>query len=479
MRFFYAENLKVPTHSENACRLFSSWQAGKVEVCLSGGRGTSKTVAMWLYVLELCRRIAGFRVRVARTDYAIISGTLLHTLADRVMKYPLGDSTWRHPKNPFFLVGGMNAPKRILCQNGSEISFMGLRDPEQVRGIECDLFWLNEGTTEKTQAAWRAAGGSAAGGRGGNWFVNGEPFRQLITDTNPGPPFHWIYRNFHPDELRPEYVPDDKLWLPFTHIDNPALVDEHGNPNAVHRLTIQDLERAYGKTGFDAQRMIWGGWSSSEGLVYSMYRPADHEEEMSIGDFSSDTDWHLYCDHGGGGVRSPFALGLVGETDGKYHVFKELVLSNVTMAGVILTLKESLDGWGVPVARISTMVCDDNVPAFNMELREAGFPVHEADKRDKRGIINHVKEVIRADRLFVNKSSLELRSPFYEGPQGVKEEILSYAYMAPEEQLGSRNPDIPIEENNHSLDGLGYLLFHHRGGRYIPRETGLVIKFGR
>lgn len=104
MRFVYRDNLKVPTHSENAARLFRSWQDGKVEVCLSGGRGTSKTVAMWLYALRLCRMIAGFRVRVARTDYAIISGTVLQTLADRVMKYPLGDSTWRHPKNPFFLL---------------------------------------------------------------------------------------------------------------------------------------------------------------------------------------------------------------------------------------------------------------------------------------------------------------------------------------------------------------------------------------
>ena len=373
----------------------------------------------------------------------------------------------------------MNSPKRILFQNKSEIRFMGLRDPEQVRGIECDLFWLNEGTTEKTQAAWRAAGGSAAGGRGGNWFVNGRPFRQLVTDTNPGPPFHWIYRNFHPDESRPAYVPDDKLWLPFTHIDNPALVDAHGNPNAVHRLTIDDLERAYGRTGFDAQRMIWGVWSSAEGVVYSMYSPSDHEEEMVIDDFPSDTEWHLYCDHGGGGVRSPFAIGLVGEIDGKYHLFKELVLSNVTMAVVIERLKESLKGWGVPQRRISSMVCDDNVPAFNMELREADFPVHEADKKDKRGIIGHVKDIIRDDRLLVNKSSLESRCPFYDGPQGVKEEILSYAYLPLEEQLSQRKQDIPIEENNHSLDGLGYLLFHHRGGRYIPRETGLVVRFGR
>ena len=355
---------------------------------------------------------------------------------------------------------------------------MGLRDPEQVRGIECDLFWLNEGTTERTQAAWRAAGGSAAGGRGGNWYVNGQPFRQLITDTNPGPPHHWIYRNFHPDDSRPDYVPVDKLWLPFTHIDNPALVDEYGNPNAVHRLTIEDLERAYGKTGFDAQRMIWGGWSAAEGLVYSMYSPKDHEEEMRIGDFPSDTIWGLAQDHGGGGERSPFAVALIAETDGVYRVFKEMLMLNCTMADVIAKLKVNLDTWRVPLRKIDMMVADDNVPAFNLELREAGFPVTKADKLDKRAILNEMKQVIRDGRFFVNKSSLDERVPFYDGPQGVKEEILSYAYKSPEDQIGSRNPDIPIEENNHSLDAIGYFLYNQRGGHYIPRETGLVVSFG-
>lgn len=344
--------------------------------------------------------------------------------------------------------------------------------------MRSSIFFLNEGTTERTAAAWRAAGGSAAGGRGGNWKVNGQPFRQLIIDTNPGPKFHWIYKNFHPDDARPDYVPEDKLWLPFTHTDNPALVDEHGNPNAAHALTIEDLIRAYGSTGFDAQRMIWSQWSSAEGLVYSMYDPSTHEQEMSLDDFGSDTVWHLFCDHGGGGVRSPFAIGLVGETDGKFHVYREMIKSNCTMGDVIQELKANLEDWGVPLRRIETMVCDDTPPAFNRELREAGFPVYEAEKKDKRGIINHVKEIIREDRLRVNRSSLINRCPFYEGPQGFGEEVLGYSYLSPEEQLTSKNPDIPIETENHFCDGLGYLLFHHRGGRYQGRETGIVVRFG-
>lgn len=100
-----------------------------------------KTVLMWLYLLGLCKRIPGFKIRVARTDYSVIGGTLLHTLQDRVFEYPLGDSKWRHPLNPFFLIGGMNTPRRILFQNDAEISFMGLRDPEQVRGAEFDIFF--------------------------------------------------------------------------------------------------------------------------------------------------------------------------------------------------------------------------------------------------------------------------------------------------------------------------------------------------
>ena len=445
-----------------------------------GAVDKGKTVAIWTYILFLCTRIPGFRVIVARSDYSLIGGTVLETLQERVLKYPLGDSTWRHPKNNFILVGGINAPKRLVFSNGSEVRFTGLRDPNKLRGTECDIFWLNEATTERTGTAWRVIGGSTAGGRGGNWYINGDRFQQLIMDSNPDVPWHWAYKNFFPDDERKDYTPDDKLWLEFTHYDNISLVEPCGKRlNARGDQTIEDLIRVYGESGFEADRMIWGRWCAAAGLVYSMYQPDIHEVIMNRDDFGVETTWSLYQDHGGGGVRSPFAIGLTAQNGDRFRVFKEIVKSNCIHADVIAELKAKLQTWRVPISTIDTMWCDDNVPSFNMELREAGFPVHEADKTSKLAIIDNMKSVIRDGRFFVNKYSLEERCPFYEGPQGIKQEILSYAYLPEEEQRLSRNPDIPIEENNHSLDGAGYQLFGLRDTVHIPRATGFTTTFGR
>lgn len=477
MRLIYKDNLLIP-RGRNAEALYTSWQNGKAEVCLTGGRSKGKTVALWLYLLGWCQRAPGLKVIVGRTDYSLIAMTFLKTLEDRIMKYPLGDSKWRHPKNPFYLIGGMNSPDRLLFANGSEIRFIGLKDPEKIRGMECDIFVLNEGTTEKTGASWRAVGGSAAGGRGGTWTVHGLPFRQLITDTNPSFPFFWLYLLFHPNPEDRSWVPDDKLWLEFTHRDNAALVDAYGELNARGHQTIEDLERSYGD-GFEAQRMIWGKWVAAQGLVYNMYKPEVHEEEMHLGDFPDDTLWHLAQDHGGGGERSPFALSLTAQNDGYFRTFKEMGMTNCTIDQVIDRLQGNLFDWGVGMNRLDTMWCDDNVPAFNLALRDAGFPVMEADKTDKKGTIDTVKRLIRSERYKINSRSLDERDPWYEGPQGFKEEVLGYAYLPIEQQRISLKPDLPVETENHWCDALGYKLHGLRD--YVPLEytTGTTVRFGR
>ena len=477
MRLIYHEDFRVP-NSDNVKALFASALNKKKEIMISGGRGKGKTVAIWTYILFLCTRIPGFRVIVARSDYSLIGGTVIETLQERVFKYPLGDSTWRHPKNPCVLVGGINAPKRLVFNNDSEVRFTGLRDPNKLRGTECDLFWLNEGTTERTGAAWRVIGGSTAGARGGNWYINGDRFQQLIVDSNPDVPWHWLHKNFFPDDARKDYIPDEKLWLKFTHHDNVSLVEPCGRRlNARGEQTIEDLIRVYGESGFEADRMIWGKWTAAAGLVYSMYNPDVHEKVMHRDDFGTDTLWHGYQDMGGGGTRSPFAIGIIAQTGNTFHLFKELVMSNAIHADVITRLKADLVRWNIPVSSLDTHVCDDNVPSFCTELREAGFPVVEADKRDKKAIIDSMKGVIRDGRFFVNRYSLEERCPFYDGPQGLKQEILGYAYLPEEEQRLSLKPDIPIETENHSLDGCGYSLHHLRDTVHIPRRTQFIARF--
>ena len=460
-------------------RLFRSPKDGFKQVCLSGNRGSGKTVALLMYALWNMVRTPGLRVTWARSEYATIKTTVIDTLQYQVFKYPLGDSRGSHPLNPFVLKGGVDRPDSLVLWNSSRMRFIGLDKVSKTRGAEADLFILNEGTREETMSAWSEAGATMAGGRAGRWFVNGKRFNQLVTDTNPSSPYHWIYQLFraeNPDDSDVGlYEFDDRLWLGYHHGDNPLHSDGQGGINLLGQEKVDDLLLFY-PSGFDQQRMVHSQWAASEGVVYSMFNTTQHVKPMSVGELAG-ARWHIGIDHGGG--PSPFAVGLFAQVDDTFHLFKELIMSRCTIDDVIARLDERLTRWGVAKSQIETVWPDTAVPSFNMSLREAGYPVMNEVDKDIEGGIDSVKQIIGDNRFFVNATSLEDRCPVYDGPQGTKEEMLSYAYAPKERQFTMSKPDHPVDRNDHFMDLMRYLLHGTRDNVLPDRETGFIAKFSQ
>ena len=256
----WSPDLKIP-RSLNAKRLYASFIKGQRRVCLSGGRSKGKTSSIWPYVVDLCLKIPGFKVVIARKEYSTLVGSTMETLNKHILKHPFYDDE----NNPWICDGGMNRPKKIIFHNGSTITLMGLKDPEQVRGMEMDLFWLNEGSRQDTMKAWTLVSGSQAAGRG-VWKRYGESFSQIITDTNPGAPTHWLYKYFHDNEDDEFSNPAERLWLDFQLTDNPAYTDDGVNLNRLGKQAEYNLLADH-PAGIDRDRYVFGKWAQAEGAV--------------------------------------------------------------------------------------------------------------------------------------------------------------------------------------------------------------------
>lgn len=458
LQFHYQGSL-LPPRSQNSKRLFTSWQNGIKEVCLSGGRGCGKTIDLLLYALRFCRRVSGFRIVWARSEYATIKTTVIPTLEHRIFKYPMGDSKNKHPMNPFILEGGTNSPKRLLFDNKSEIRFIGLDSKSKTRGLECDLAILNEGSREDTSEAWGEMGAVQSGGRGGAWYVKGNPFNQLITDSNPDAPTHWIYKNFrneNPDDNDTGiYDFGDKLWLGYTDTDNPLHCNEDGSINELGKQKKEDLLRFY-KDGFERQRMAFHQWVAAIGMVYSMWEPDTMEVKMDKSDFKENSKWYMGLDLGG---TVPFAACFVNvDQKGKQKMYKEIVKSQCLLEDVEAEMTEIIGDIGLDKKGL-TIVSDTNVPEFIARLKKRGWNVIKAEKGPE-SIVSRVdlgKKTIRNGDLEVNIQSLLKKDHRYDGPQGFKEEIRAYAYYPEDKQASLKNPNLPMNKNDHSMNAWEYL----------------------
>ena len=186
----------------------------------------------------------------------------METLNEHILKYPFYDEE----NNPWRVDGGMNRPTKIIFRNGSIIRLMGLKDPEQVKGQEPNIFWHNEASREKTPKPWILISGSQVAGRGGNWMRHGRPFSQIIADTNPDAPSHWLWKFFNDTEGIRQDVLQRRDWIEYKLEDNPAYSDDGVTRNALGEEAYED-SLADHPPGIDRDRYVFGIWCAAEGAV--------------------------------------------------------------------------------------------------------------------------------------------------------------------------------------------------------------------
>lgn len=367
-------------------------------------------------------------------------------LAARFRRNAAKTTLWQSFKKLLENTGGREFNESDLecrLENGSVIRVDGLDDQERVDKILGDEFqhiFINEATqvswpTVQTIITRLALVVCDPQGR--------EGMRKLILDCNPKSQRHWLYkvgvRHVDPETEKP--IPDAAVWgrLAWTPHDNPHLPTDF----LASLDALPEVKR---------RRMRDGVWCENEGAVYDEF----------------DEDIHVFRDYPAGwdswrgvirgidfGYTNPFVC-LWGKTDndGRLWIFRERYVSKVICEDHAKAIRKHKEPVLWTVA--------DHDAEDRATLNRHGVQTRAADKRIQAGI-DLVKARLRVlpdgkPRLMIHESCKDTIAEFYD-------------YVWPSAKEGKNDKETPIDDRNHAMDALRYIVMEFDG----RRRSGLAL----
>jgi len=277
-----------------AKQLFASRSA---EVLLSGPAGTGKSRGCLEKLLLQALKYPGMRGLIVRKTAVSLGSTTLVTWREHVAKEAIASGlVW-------FYGGSREEAAQYRFSNGSSITVGGLDRPGKIMSSEYDCCYVGE-AIELTVTDWEAITTRLRNGV--------MPYQQLIADTNPDVPHHWL--NLRCDT-------GQTLKLESRHADNPVYVNDDGT------YTERGEDYIVGKlaklTGPRRDRLYLGKWVSAEGVIYDGYDPAVHLLDR----FPIPPEWTRYWAVDFGFVH-PFVLQWWAvDDDGRAYLYREIYRS--------------------------------------------------------------------------------------------------------------------------------------------------------
>ncbi|AGA28393.1 phage terminase large subunit [Singulisphaera acidiphila] len=397
------------------------WTDRSDEVLLSGPAGTGKSRACLEKLHAVCLRWPGARCLIVRKTRESLTETALVTYEEKVL-----------PANSPIAEGPRRSHRQAYhYPNGSTVVVGGLDKPGKVMSTEYDLIYVQE-AIELYENDWEALTTRLRNGV--------VPFQQIIADTNPDRPTHWLKQRVDRGAT---------VMLESRHEDNPTLWDRTENRwLAQGHAYISKLDRL---TGARKPRLRHGKWVQSEGVVYE-----DWDRQVHIIDpFAIPPSWRRIraIDFG---YANPFVcLWIAIDDDCRMYVYRELYHTKRTVkvhAAQINALSEG-ESYDFNVA--------DHDAEDRATLLENGIATVHARKDVSPGI-EAVQERLKdagdgRRRLYVFRNCLVERDPSLveaKKPCSVLEEFDSYSW--PKAPDGKAVEEAPEKLYDHGLDALRY-----------------------
>lgn len=331
------------------------------------------------------------------------------------------DIAWQELKkkcgNALFKVNESRLELTITTVNGgtSSIILRGWESIETLRGQKFDFIVVDEIASMR------------------NWHINWqEVIRPTLTDTRGEALFISTPKGFNHfyDLYCLETKDTDYKSFHFTTYDNGY-------------IPYDEIEKAKKELTEDrfAQEYL-ADFRKTEGLVYKEFNRQKHvytNRRITPIEIDVGVDF---------GYTNPSALlKIVQDSDNNFYVMEEYYKTGKTTPELIDVARSMAANYYFP---------DPAEPDRIEEMRRAGLNVRDVSKEIEAGI-QTVRELLKADRLFIHASCENLIAEFE-----------TYSY--PEKKPDKAEPELPIKENDHALDALRYVL-HMKARRKLGFAT--------
>lgn len=408
------------------------------EVMLSGPAGTGKSRAS-LEKLHICaRKYPKMRGAIARKTRRSITQSAMVTFNRKVLT-PDARVTYHHTDHEY------------RYPNGSVLVIDGLDKNSKLMSTEFDIIYVME-ARELTLDDWEALSTRC------RWGVM--PYQQLIGDTNPDSPAHWIYKRYQEGRLP---------MLESVHQDNPALFNRKtGQWTEIGKAYIERLARL---TGVRRARYLDGLWVQAEGVVYPEFDRLRHW----IPPFPIPNYWPRVRVIDFGYVH-PFVCHWYALSPyGQLILYRELY----GVGRLVSEWAKVIQAYSRGERYIATVTDHDAEGRATLEAA-LGIQTTPARKAVKTGIeavktrltreVYHGEDKVPAlvifnDALIFIDETLELEKQ----PTSIIDEFPSYIWEKAAD--GTYKPDTPVKRYDHGLDTLRYAVMHidHKEGESIDR----------
>jgi phage terminase large subunit len=431
------------------------WWDDRPEILVSGPANTGKSRAC-LEKLHFCaEQHPGMRgLMLRKTRESLIESALV---------------TWEQhvvPADHPCLRGPARAGRRVYrYPNGSEIIVGGLRASgkdmtQKVMSTEYDMAYIQE-AIELTVEEWEKTTTRLRNGK--------MPVQQLIADTNPDAPTHWLKKRCETGRC---------VMLESRHEENPTIWDRE--KKAWTEKGVLDMAKLNALTGNRLQRLRYGRWVQAEGVVYPEWDRAIHIIDKPKG---IPTDWPRFMSIDFGYTNPFVAQWWAQDHDGRLYCYRQIYMTGRIVAEHAQRLRElNAKDWPAGHSKAPrVVVCDHDAEDMATLRKELKWNIVPARKSVSRGI-EAVKARLKPagdgkPRLFFVRGNLDQRDPELDDakrPTCGEEEMDCYVWNTAKDE--------PIKENDHSADALRYMVTYFdlqdkMSGKpgFIPNLTGRPV----